>query len=80
MFRSSIARFLLASAGLASLAACLLAPSAASAQSSKPLRPVTIALGTQVVNVTYPWLTLPIALGYWKEEGYDVKIVTTAAM
>lgn len=44
----------------------------------KPLKPVTIALGTQVVNVTYPWLTLPIALGYWKEEGYDVKIVTTA--
>jgi NitT/TauT family transport system substrate-binding protein len=30
-----------------------------------------------VVNVTYPWLTLPIALGYWKDEGYDVKIVTT---
>jgi len=44
---------------------------------AKPLRPVTIALGTQVVNVTYPWLTLPIALGYWKDEGYDVKIVTT---
>ena len=43
----------------------------------KPLKPVTIALGTQVVNVTYPWLTLPIALGYWKDEGYDVKIVTT---
>ena len=45
--------------------------------SAKPLKPVTIALGTQVVNVTYPWLTLPIALGYWKDEGYDVKIVTT---
>lgn len=44
---------------------------------SQPLKPVTIALGTQVVNVTYPWLTLPIVLGYWKEEGYDVKIVTT---
>ncbi|MDQ0074542.1 NitT/TauT family transport system substrate-binding protein [Variovorax boronicumulans] len=38
---------------------------------------MTIALGTQVINVTYPWLTLPIALGYWKEDGYDVKIVTT---
>jgi len=44
---------------------------------TKPLKPVTIAVGTQVVNVTYPWLTLPIALGYWKDEGYDVKIVTT---
>lgn len=49
----------------------------APAQSSKPLKSVKIALGTQVVNVTYPWLTLPIALGYWKSEGYDVKIVTT---
>lgn len=42
----------------------------------KPLKPVTIALGTQVVNVTYPWLTLPIALGYWRDEGYDVKVIT----
>lgn len=56
----------------------LLALSAQAQQlGTKPLKPVTIALGTQVVNVTYPWLTLPIALGYWKEEGYDVKIVTT---
>ena len=56
-----------------------LAASAALAQTpAKPLKPVTIALGTQVINVTYPWLTLPIALGYWKAEGYDVKIVSTA--
>lgn len=52
-----------------------LAPAHAQAP-AKPLKPVTIALGTQVVNVTYPWLTLPIALGYWQQEGYDVKIVT----
>jgi NitT/TauT family transport system substrate-binding protein len=50
--------------------------SPARAQTAKPLTPVSIALGTQVVNVTYPWLTLPIALGYWREEGYDVKIIT----
>jgi len=48
----------------------------AHAQASKPLKPVKIALGTQVVNATYPWLTLPIALGYWKDDGYDVQIVT----
>lgn len=64
-----------AAATLAALALLLSCP-AAQAQ-AKPLKPVTIALGTQVVNVTYPWLTLPIALGYWKDEGYDVKIVTT---
>jgi NitT/TauT family transport system substrate-binding protein len=62
----------------ASVAALALLLSAPMAQAqTKPLKPVTIALGTQVINVTYPWLTLPIALGYWKEDGYDVKIVTT---
>ncbi|MFM9925404.1 ABC transporter substrate-binding protein [Variovorax sp. H27-G14] len=55
---------------------CLLSLTEVPAQ-TKPLKPVTIALGTQVINVTYPWLTLPISLGYWKAEGYDVKIVTT---
>lgn len=49
---------------------------AVQAQSDKPLKPVSIALGTQVVNVSYPWLTLPIALGWWKDEGYDVKVLT----
>ncbi|MBN9412263.1 MAG: ABC transporter substrate-binding protein [Burkholderiales bacterium] len=43
----------------------------------RPLKPVTIALGTTVVNATYPWLTLPIVLGYWKDEGYEVRVVTT---
>ena len=43
---------------------------------AKPLKPVTIAVGTQVLNVSYPWLTLPIALGYWRDEGYDVKVIT----
>lgn len=60
----------LALLGVAAAAALAQAP-------ARPPRPVTIALGTQVVNVTYPWLTLPIVLGYWKAEGYDVKIVTT---
>ncbi|CAN5309049.1 ABC transporter substrate-binding protein [soil metagenome] len=87
MFRSLLARasHLANLAHLAHLAhlaigavVCTLLASTAVAQTAKPLRPVTIALGTQVVNVTYPWLTLPIALGYWKDDGYDVKIVTTA--
>ena len=43
---------------------------------AKPLKTVTIAVGTQVLNVTYPWLTLPIVLGYWRDEGYDVKVIT----
>jgi len=51
-------------------------PGLAHAQQTPALKPVKIALGTQVVNLTYPWLTLPIALGYWREAGYDVEIVT----
>jgi len=77
------ASFLPAITRLAALAAgaalsLLALDAAAQTAPAKPAKPVTIALGTQVVNVTYPWLTLPIALGYWKEEGYDVRIVTTA--
>ena len=63
-------------AAAALLAVGALTTLAVQAQTAKPLKPVKIALGTQVVNVTYPWLTLPIALGYWKEEGYDVQVVT----
>ena len=61
--------------GLVFLAALIGVMAQARAQPSKPLTPVSIALGTQVVNLTYPWLTLPIALGYWRDEGYDVKIL-----
>jgi len=64
-------------AGVAVAALSALLPAGpAVAQAQKPLKAVKIALGTQVVNVTYPWLTLPIALGYWRDEGYDVQVVT----
>ncbi|ACC72338.1 ABC transporter substrate-binding protein [Paraburkholderia phymatum] len=45
-----------------------------------PLKPVRIVVGTQTLNIGYPWLTLPQAqaLGYWKEEGYDVQVVPLA--
>ncbi|MES2532532.1 MAG: ABC transporter substrate-binding protein [Pseudomonadota bacterium] len=77
MFHSLLSkRRLAAAAAVLGLSALLGLGGTAHAQ-AKPLKPVTIALGTQVINVTYPWLTLPIALGYWKDEGYDVKIVTT---
>ncbi len=57
-------------------AASLLVPAAHAQGAAKPLKPVTIAVGTQVLNVTYPWLTLPISQGYWRDEGYDVKVIT----
>jgi NitT/TauT family transport system substrate-binding protein len=30
--------------------------------------------GTTILNITYPWLNLPVALGYWRAEGYDVEV------
>jgi len=48
---------------------------AAAQSSDKALKKVTIAVGSQVLNVTYPWLMMPQALGYWKDEGYDVTVV-----
>jgi NitT/TauT family transport system substrate-binding protein len=54
------------------LAAALLAAAPAPAQT--PLKQVKIAYGGQVLNVSYPWLELPGALGYWRQEGLDVEV------
>ncbi|WP_176053397.1 ABC transporter substrate-binding protein [Paraburkholderia caribensis] len=43
-----------------------------------PLKKVRIVVGTTMVNISYPYLNLPLALGYWKEEGYDVELVPLA--
>ncbi|VTU45628.1 ABC transporter substrate-binding protein [Variovorax sp. PBL-E5] len=61
---------------LALCAAAWIVPAAASAQAARPLKKVSIALGgVTVINVTYPWLMMPIALDYWKSEGYDVNVI-----
>lgn len=53
-----------------------LAPGTALAQPAKPLKKVTIAVGgVTVLNVSYPWLMMPVALDYWKNEGYDVEVI-----
>jgi NitT/TauT family transport system substrate-binding protein len=49
-----------------------------SANAATPLKPVRIVVGTQALNIGYPWLTLPQVLGYWKEEGLDVQVVPLA--
>jgi NitT/TauT family transport system substrate-binding protein len=61
--------------------ACLLAIGLglAPAGAQAPLKKVRIAVGTTVLNVTYPWLNMPIALGYWREEGYDVDVQPVGA-
>ena len=40
---------------------------------------VTIAVATTVLNVAYPWLTVPQVLGYWRQEGYDVQVQPVGA-
>lgn len=60
-------------------AAQFLAAGDALAQTQKPLKKVKIAVGTTLLNVGYPWLTLPIALDYWKAEGYDVEVLPVGA-
>jgi NitT/TauT family transport system substrate-binding protein len=42
----------------------------------RPLKKVSIVVATPVLNVTYSQLTLPITLGYWRDEGYDVELHT----
>ena len=46
---------------------------------SKPLKKVRIAVGTTNLNVGYPWLTLPLSLDYWRQEGYDVEVLPVGA-
>jgi NitT/TauT family transport system substrate-binding protein len=45
----------------------------------KPLKKVRLAVGTSVLNVGYPMLTLARSLGYWREEGYDVELMPVGA-
>ena len=59
------------------LLAVAVLPAAAMAQ--QPLKKVRIAVGTTVLNLSYPWLNLPVALGYWRDEGYDVEVLPVGA-
>lgn len=56
-------------------ALCVTALIAGIGQPARAGQKVVIAAGTQVLNITYPWLLMPLALGYWKDEGYDVDVI-----
>jgi NitT/TauT family transport system substrate-binding protein len=53
----------------------LLAVTAALPASAQDLKDVKIGIGTPVINVTYPWLNMPEALGWWRDEGLNVTLV-----
>jgi NitT/TauT family transport system substrate-binding protein len=61
------------------LAAGLALPLATPAIAQPKLKKVRIALGTNVINLTYPWLTLPLIQGWWREAGYDVEVLPVGA-
>src|SRR5882762_7162139 len=62
------------------LAAALLWLGASQAAAKdKPLKKVRLAVGTSLLNVGYPMNTLPVTLGYWKAEGYDVEVLPVGA-
>ena len=63
---------------LAGLALLLLCGTAKPAD-AQALKKVSIAVSTTVLNVDYPMLTLPLTLGYWRDEGYDVELLPVGA-
>ncbi|MBV8836910.1 MAG: ABC transporter substrate-binding protein [Alphaproteobacteria bacterium] len=71
--RRPIGRLALIATFLGALAAL---PAAAQ---DKPLKKVRLAVGTSFLNVGYPMNTLPVTLGYWKTEGYDVEVIPAGA-
>jgi NitT/TauT family transport system substrate-binding protein len=61
------------------LASVVIMSAAPSLAQIKPLQKVRIAIGTTILNIGYPTLTLPVTLGYWREEGYDVELFPVGA-
>jgi len=64
---------------LTSGAGALLAASLPTRPRAQALKKVRIAVGTNVLNLTYPWLTLPLTLGWWRDAGYDVEVLPVGA-
>jgi len=64
----------------AALAACgALIAAAPDANAQAAPKKVTIAVSTTVLNVAYPWLMMAQAMGYWRQEGYDVQVQPVGA-
>jgi NitT/TauT family transport system substrate-binding protein len=58
-------------AAVAVLAAVLVTSSFASAQT----RVIKIGVPGRTIDISYPWLSMPIALGWWRDKGYDVQLI-----
>ncbi len=63
----------------AALALPALALTAGIARGQSALRRVRIGVPTTNLNLAYPWLTIPIALGWWRAEGLEVEALPVGA-
>lgn len=77
--RRRMARFVVLVATVLTLTLGLGAGVSSLQAQDKPLKKVKIAVGTTNLNLAYPWLTLPLVLDYWKDEGYDVDVLPVGA-
>ena len=58
------------------IAACLIfLPTMALAQTPTKDKTVRIGVGSRVINIIYPYLNMPLALGYWKSAGINVELI-----
>jgi NitT/TauT family transport system substrate-binding protein len=60
--------------GVLAIAASLVAAAEPVAAQGKPVQKVSIVAATSVLDIGYPTMTLPVTLGYWQQEGYDVEV------
>jgi NitT/TauT family transport system substrate-binding protein len=60
---------------LASLTCLGVFLAAATGTTAADLKKVRLGVATTVLNINYPWVMMPKALGYWRDEGYDVTVV-----
>lgn len=64
-------KLLLKLAAVALLGAILVTSSFASAET----RVIKIGVPGRTIDISYPWLSLPIALGWWRDKGYEVQLI-----
>ncbi len=48
---------------------------ATSSFASALTRVIKIGVPGRTIDISYPWLSLPIALGWWRDKGYDVQLI-----
>jgi NitT/TauT family transport system substrate-binding protein len=56
-------------------AAVLGAVVSTSSLAAAEMRVIKIGIPGRTIDISYPWLSMPIALGWWRDKGYDVQLI-----